>query len=165
MENITQTARRFVRKELKGKADFETLSRYANRLGYIIKFYEPDRPDDIVKLYNLSDIAKARQALTFRNDNVKYIFINNEISPENKLHALAHELAHIILGHLDVNKNIVDYRRQDMEADAFAYTILNYRKPPHKIYALIGILSALLIMSVSYTVYLQSMGLNAPIII
>ena len=126
MYSITKTAKKFIRQNLKNKISFEALMNYIQKLGYIIIFYKQGQPNDMLLKYNKMDSAAKYHAFTIRRNEAKYVFIDSDISYQDKLYYLAHELGHIILGHLDSNVNISDCRHQEMQAEAFAHAVLNY---------------------------------------
>lgn len=128
--SITKQAKKFVRRELKRKVSFDTLAQYAKHLGYIIIFYRHNEPNDIIIKYGLKTKLLNKPALTACKGNTKYIFINADCSVEHKLIFLAHEIGHIVLGHLDIDKNIFDTELCEIEADTFAHEMLHYK--PHR---------------------------------
>lgn len=145
MKKISRVAKLFIKKELKNQITFEAMSNYAIRMGYIITFYSDAVPNEFILKYNLQDYASKVHAFTFRKSAAKYIFIDSTISAENKLCSLAHELGHIVLKHMDIDKNVADERLHEMQAEFFAYTVLKYQPYKYK-YALFAvILSATLI--------------------
>lgn len=150
--SITKQAKIFVRRELKRKVSFDTLAQYAKRLGYIIIFYRLNEPNDIIIKYGLKTQLSNKPALTVCKGNIKYIFINSDCSVEHKLIFLAHEIAHIVLGHLDIDKNIFDTELCEIEADTFAYEMLHY-KSRTKLIWLILTLSIALCISIGFGIY------------
>lgn len=143
MDTIIKTTKKFIRKELKNNINFETLKECIQKSGYVIIFYKQGHPNDIIIKYNKSDSAAKYHAFTIKRNDAKYVFIDSDISYQDKLYYLAHELAHIVLGHLDSNANVADFRYQEMQAEAFAHAVLNYKS--HKgLYAVI--ISAVLVV-------------------
>ncbi len=88
-------------------------------------FYETDKDNEILCKYNLSEYSKKVNAFTVRADGLKAVFINRNTSVTNKLYSLLHETGHIILEHLETDRDMTDERLQDMQAEAFAYGVLN----------------------------------------
>ena len=153
--SISKLAKTFVRKELKGRVTFETLSHYAKQSGYMIIFYRPDEPNDIIDKHDFREKLSTKPALAVRRKNEKYIFINSTCSTEHKMMFLAHELAHIILGHLDIDKNIFDKEVCEIEADAFTYEMLHYKSHTKLIWVLLTLCIALC-ASVGIWIYANS---------
>ena len=145
-KSVSKAAIKFIKKDIKKKTDFKSVASYLKTQGYAVVFYEHDKNNELIDKYNLSEYSKTVDAFTFRKNDLKIVFINANISSEDKLFLLLHETGHIILEHLSEDKLISNSRLQDIEADAFAHTVLN----PPKTKLSIPVWIACIILSLSF---------------
>lgn len=136
MENkeIRKKARRFLRK-IGGKAEFEAVSEYLQRIGYGVYFIGTSRADTILATLGIgSNTITAKRAFTVCI-GAKIIFIDKTLSENDKLLALLHEAGHIVLGHLDPTRQVIR-NEGDVEAEAqtFANLVASGEIETHKRY-------------------------------
>ncbi len=124
-KNITRTANKFI-KNLKGEVEFSCIVNYLlNQYGFRIFFFNTPSGDAELLRYGMVEKSKNTNAFTYTG-TAKIIFINNAVSSEDKLYLLLHETGHIVLGHFSDNQLFLKNRlRLDIDADAFAYAVLN----------------------------------------
>lgn len=134
--SATAAAIKFIKKDIRKKVDFNSISAYLQKRGFAIIFYDPDTGHKLLDELKLSDYAKSVQAFTVQSDISRFIFIQSNVPSEDKLYLLLHETGHIVLKHLNSNMLVVNTRWHDIEADAFAYTAL---KPPKKNYTVLAL--------------------------
>lgn len=126
MDNIIRkTAIKFIKKEMKNQISFEAVKECLKRKGYTVMFYKPDEMNEIIEKYNLTEYAKTVDAFTLKRGELKIVFISTSSPVEDKLYLLLHEVGHILLNHLSAEKQMTNFRLQDIEADAFVHTVLN----------------------------------------
>ena len=126
--NVTLTAKNFIKKDLKKKIDFDTITEYLKTKGYIVVFYDKNKENELLDKLDLLDYSKTVSAFTVRRNDVKFIFIDSCASSEDKLYLLLHETGHILLNHMNTNELTVNLRLQEIEADAFTHEVLHPRK-------------------------------------
>lgn len=97
----------------------EALEGIAKRYGWIIETYTAAH--SYIEKHSLEDFTKDRDAFTFSFDEQCIIFYNGEATHQNKIHAICHEMGHIVLRH-DL-KHIVPI--QEWEADVFAEEMIS----------------------------------------
>ena len=116
-------------KELKGKIDFISLQKYiADNYHYKVIFYNTAYGDDMLNRYGLKEETESTEAFTYVG-TAQIIFINNNVSPEDKTYLLYHEIGHILLDHFENHKiALTNKYLLDIEADTFAYMLLNKRR-------------------------------------
>lgn len=113
-----------LRRKLKGKTDFVSVEEYLNIIGYKVIFFNTPVGDAELQRYNLSEKAQKTKAFTYRA-TAKIVFIDNDISPEDKTYVLYHELGHIELGHLDYKRmSTINKILMEFQADTFACALL-----------------------------------------
>ena len=118
----------FVRKELKWNVDFYSIHDYLARQGYSVVFFNTENGDKIVEGYNLSHYSKSTNAFTLRQKQTRFVFVDMNLSVENKIRSMLHEAAHIYLKHLDEDAGAKDIQLQEMQADAFAHGVIECAK-------------------------------------
>lgn len=123
--SVVKTAIKFINKDIKKKLDFRTITECLKSKGYTVIFYNPEEGNNLIESYGLTEFSRTVKAFTVRKDALKIVFISSVVPPEDKLYLLLHEVGHIVLGHLNTNSLTTNSRLQDMEAEAFAYTLLN----------------------------------------
>lgn len=137
MNNFSKTLIKFIT-SVKNDITFENVAKYLNKHGVEIIFADTPNGDKRISELNIANIVKGHKAITVFKKNTKCIVISNEISSENKLHMLLHELSHILLGHINTDYyNAVDSVKIDNEAEAFTYQLLHTNKLKYVIYKLI----------------------------
>lgn len=154
MNKEIKAAKRFVKISLKGNINFEAVSNYINKTGYTINFYNPGETNSLIEKYKLSDFSKSVHAFTVKTKDIKTVFIDISLSAENKMRALLHEAGHIVLGHMDVSSTIADRRLHDMQAEAFAYAVLTYKRSYKPLYfAICLVLTSVISATAGYNLH------------
>lgn len=129
MQNkVVRAAIKFRNKELKKRIDFETVKAVLKSRDYTVLFYDPDKGSELIREHGLEEYAQSVEAFTFKKDGLKFVFIQSKVSCEDKLYMLLHEAGHIVLKHSEKSALISSTRLRELEADTFAYTVLN---PPN----------------------------------
>ncbi len=97
----------------------ENLSLAANKLGYIVKPYSTSAAM-MIALGVYEEGMKAASVSVKDNASNIVIFINDRLSTDKQLFALAHEIGHIYLGH----NSAIPKAQQEEEANRFANYLL-----------------------------------------
>lgn len=139
MKDIIRTAKIFRRRELKGSVNFDNTKNYLLTKGYTVNFYDVEKDNELLTKYGLNEYAKTVHAFTVCSKELKAVFIDKQIATEKIIYSLLHETAHIVLNHLDKTKVGNNDRLQDMQAEAFAYEVLNHKSKTH-MYAIIVVI-------------------------
>lgn len=78
----------------------------------------------LIEELHLQSFANSRKSFTYVNANIKLLFIFDELSNDEKVYAISHELGHIVLGHLErgacKDSNLVE----EQEANEFSHYLL-----------------------------------------
>ena len=149
-KSILRLARRFMNRDLNRQLSFDSVEKYLRKAGFLILFYDDKENTDIIERYNLLEYSKGCDGFTINDEFDKYIFIRKTLSSQDMLYTLLHETGHIVLKHLDCNRTTTNKHIQEIEADAFAYGVLNNTKSNLSVYALI--FSALLFITSCYNI-------------
>lgn len=156
MSNKIKKAANKFRRQLKGIITFETVENRLKKTGYKVIFFNTPTGEAELERYHLTETARTTNAFTYCS-TAKIIFINNLLSAEDKLYALLHEAAHIILKHLDIERlSVHSSILLDIDADAFVHYLLNPQTAARKAVAICSIIavaavSAALCNTVMYT--------------
>lgn len=138
MNNIQKAAKKYF-KEIK-KVDLPNIINHLKKIGYTVVFYNTPTGDEIMRVYGLEDKKQNRDAFTCCGTNIaKVIFVDNNLHNLDKVYLLLHEIGHILLGHIG-NGQIAYMDKQgiEMEANAFAYEVLNYKSNSKTIFTIIS---------------------------
>ena len=110
----------------------ETIEKIIKNQGFeIIAYNIPLDENDYSDFDNLNLLSAVEkyQAFTYVSDRDKYVFYRSTLSSEEKMRMLAHELGHIMLGHLSASgvrcsSGLKNEAPQEREADEFALEFL-----------------------------------------
>ncbi len=129
MENIIEIANRYLlTTEINSlPVDFKTLCSLFEIMGFEVLSFRQAK--EILKKLKLCDYADNHKAFTVILSDIKIVFYRDTLSTSEKIFCLAHELGHIILGHIPdgiIGKEEFSSlsNAQEQEADRFAYAIL-----------------------------------------
>lgn len=137
---MTKIAIKFIKKELHGHTDAETVIAYIQRSGFSVIFYDLNKDRDTLKQCNVLEYCQTVNNFTVSRKSCHIVFICNKLPSEEKHIALIHEAAHIYLGHLNENVHISNERKNEAEAEAFTYAVLTYKRNDRNIRNLLAIL-------------------------
>ena len=143
-----------IKKALKGdKLQLENVRKILYELGYSVIFFNTYSGDLEIERYNLHEEKNKLRAFSY-SENARIVFINNNLSAEDKLYSALHELGHIVLGHLQTDITGRNKILMDIEADNFAYSVI-YRSRNSSVYILLSavILSASVILGAYITTF------------
>ena len=135
MSNKVKKAANKLYKQLKGNITFEAVEAFLKKLGYKIIFFNTAPGDAELARYCLTEKAQRTDAFTYCG-SAKIVFINSLISVEDRFYLLLHEVAHIILRHLEPGSiSMHNGLLLDIDADAFVHYLLNPQQSSRKIAA------------------------------
>lgn len=123
---VIRAAKKY-KKAVQNEITLETAYNYAERMNYRVVFYSSTKDERLVR-HKLAEIAEGTTAFTY-NELAHIIFINNNISYSEKLHALLHEIGHIALGHMGT-LYLKNNDEIEAEAEAFVYEVLYNKSEP-----------------------------------
>ena len=124
---LKRTVKKFL-KSVKYNVTFKNAETYLTTLGYSIAFFGTPSGDSEIEKHGLQYMTDEK-AFTYCGQS-KLVFISASLHANDKLLVLLHEIGHILFGHLGKNKHLTrDDVKAEIEADAFAYSVLNHKKP------------------------------------
>ena len=122
-------AKRFLTEYNLKSVNLETLRNVLTRQGYIlIEFNSIFNDPDITKLINSLGIEKAieqSKGFTYVDQYRRLVFLNEDLSNDEKLVVLAHEMGHIYCNHFTSTPIIGKDVAEEHEANEFSHYILN----------------------------------------
>lgn len=97
--------------------------------GFEVIDYELDSgrgsADALINELSLQSFAITGKAFTYQKSEIKLIFVCDSMTPEEKKYALAHELGHIVCGHLKNGLCNKADMTEEFEANEFAHYLLH----------------------------------------
>lgn len=109
------------------KPTLDNLVFIITRQGFEIIDYDPREAALLQELaagLNVADLIQMGKTFTYKNRNVKLVFVNDQLNADEKKYALAHELGHIACEHLSNGSCSESSIKQEHEANEFAHYIL-----------------------------------------
>lgn len=116
----------------------------------------------LIQELSLQTFADAGKAFIYRKQDIKLLFVCESLSSDEKQYAIAHELGHIVCGHLKEGSSCSASMEEERDANEFAHYLL---RPSLKVKLLIwvkkhralsvciivGIIAALFFVSIQCT--------------
>lgn len=125
---IKKKAARFAREHKLKKLSFEGLKCAAEKIGYtVVEFngcYNDENVDIIISNLNLQKEIIISRGFTYTDKNYRIIFVNEDLTEEEKVLILSHELGHIECGHLSFQNVIGKDVKEEYEANEFSHYLL-----------------------------------------
>ncbi len=141
---ISKMARQ-VRRALGSQPNFTNLSAYINNLGWQIFLFNNEN-DAIIRQLELKEYIRHKDAFSQQLGQTKLIFMRENLPPDMLPRLLAHEIGHILLGHISTDViSPAACVQQEAEAAYFADKLL---KPPNHLRRNILIFAFVLMLAV-----------------
>lgn len=102
------------------------------------EIYSYNEAVDIIEQYQLQEMSEKNDSFATRIGNKIVILYDDNISQLDFPYILAHEIGHIVLGHLDNTNNTDDIYTKERDCNCFANELLGYI-PNHKISIVCGV--------------------------
>lgn len=144
-KKVFKHAKKFIT-QVKGEICIDTIRAFLNRKGYMVIPYNNEEGNFIIEQYDLLEYSQKVESFTFCKYGYKFVFVQDTLTDTEKLYTLLHEVGHIVLGHLKIEKFPQSDQLDDIEAYAFTYAVLAYR-PKYFIYSTILISLAIILSS------------------
>lgn len=139
--NIKKKAKKFAKHKVHWTVDCNAILSHLTSINYTVVYYNLSEPNELITGYKLTELSKRVSAFAVHHETEKFVFLRSDITEEKKLYALLHEAAHITLGHMDEDHIPKHKRLEEMEAEAFAYEVLQCK--PHN--NIVWVLSSLIL--------------------
>lgn len=108
--------------------DYISLKNVINEQGFVIIEFDPRENDDdvsvVIEKLDLGDYISRLNAFTYADNECRLVFVNKNLSVEDKVMVLAHEEGHIACGHLRYSTMCISSVKQEDEANQFAQMLI-----------------------------------------
>lgn len=123
-------AHQILQEEKISRVTLDNLAYFIEKRGFeIIDFSRSEDNNDATRImmerFHLTEVARQNSAFLYIQGNMRYVFLDESMSANDKLYALAHELGHICLEHTRAGSFIHGTFEQEHEANEFAHYLLH----------------------------------------
>jgi hypothetical protein len=118
-------AKSLLRKYKLGKITLDNLVYIIEDQGYEIIEYSLNENNNILSSLSLENYSQGCKAFSYNGNGLKFVFISDDTSANEKTYALSHELGHIACGHMKGNGTSPLDVEEEQEANEFAHYILH----------------------------------------
>lgn len=110
------------------KIDLKSIRQVIQNQGYtIVEFNTFDNDEEtavVIEHLDLTDLIARLKGFTYADSECRFVFLNRDLSDEEKLLVLAHEEGHIACGHLEHAPILGNSVTEEDEANQFAHYLL-----------------------------------------
>lgn len=127
--SIKKLAHEFCKKYKVHKPSYESMSNIAETIGYtIVEFnyiYNDEPVAILIEKLKLDDAILREKGFTYVDSRQRLIFINEDLSSDEKLMVIVHEIGHIVCNHFS-HINIIGLGvQEENQANEFAHYVLS----------------------------------------
>lgn len=128
-DDIKKKVRKFIKTERLTTVNNQSLSSAASRLGYTIVYYSrgvnATDVETLISEFHLEGLVKTSNGFLYTSGDYRLIFLNSDLSNDEKTIVLSHEIGHIVCKHLHSDQGIGFDVREEYEANEFSHYLLN----------------------------------------
>ena len=128
-KKIKKKANEFIKFNQLKSITVDSLSEVIKKQGYILilfdKMLNSSDVETIVNNLNLQEYVLRSRGFTYTDNNYRLLFLNENLSDEEKVLVLAHEIGHIVFNHIKSGTVIGNDVIEEYEANEFAHYLLN----------------------------------------
>lgn len=125
---IKKTATKFIKQHHITTVNYLTLKEMVKNIGFtIIEFnniFNNKDVETVIQNLNLGDVVLRSRGFTYADKNYRLVFINEDLSEEEKLYVISHELGHIVCNHYSTSPIIGRDVKEEHEANEFSHYLL-----------------------------------------
>ncbi len=126
--DIKRKANIFIKQHKLRTLDYSEIEKAAMQMGYtIIEFNSIANDadvDTIIRNLELSEKILKSRGFTYVSKDYRLIFVNEDLSTEEKILVLSHEIGHIVCGHFAAGTIIGNDVKEEYEANEFSHYLL-----------------------------------------
>jgi len=126
---IKNTVNKFIKQRHITTVNYSTLKEVVKNIGFtIIEFNNIFNDKDIetvIHNLNLGDDVLRSRGFTYADKNYRLLFVNEDLSDDEKLYVISHELGHIVCEHYSTSPIIGRDVKEEHEANEFSHYLLN----------------------------------------
>ena len=126
---VESAVKRFMR-DYRGELTFTELKNYLeNNLHYKLLFFDTTIAKKEIEFLKLK-VPKKEKGLTVNvsEGTSKFVFMRPNLSDDDKIHCILHEIGHIVLGHMDISSRELSNERTEQDAELFSYLVISAMK-------------------------------------
>ena len=129
MSNVIKKAvNQFIKKHRITNINYLALKEVVKNIGFtVVEFNNIFNDKDIetvIQNLRLEETVLHSRGFTYTDKNYRLVFINEDLSNEEKLYVLSHELGHIVCGHYTTSPIIGKDVKEEHEANEFSHYLL-----------------------------------------
>ncbi len=128
-KSIKSTANNFIKQHSLLDVNYKSLKGAAQSMGYtVIEFnniFNDEDVETVIQNLRISDAVLKSRGFTYADSNYRLIFVNEDLTEEEKTIVLAHEIGHVVCEHFTAVPIIGKDVREEHEANEFAHYLLN----------------------------------------
>lgn len=118
-------AKMLLQKYKLGKVTLDNLGYIIEDQGYEIIEYSLGGKNSILERLGLEVYAQGCKAFSYNGNGMKFVFVREDTTADDKMYILSHELGHIICGHMKRNGISSLDVEEERESNEFAHYILH----------------------------------------
>ena len=126
---IKKITNQFIKQHSISVVNYSTLKDVVKRIGYtIIEFnniFNDKDVETVIQNLRLSEAVSQSRGFTYVSKDYRLIFINEDLSDDEKTLVLSHELGHIVCEHFTTIPIIGKDVKEEYEANEFSHYLLN----------------------------------------
>ncbi len=163
---IKKIVKQFIKQHHIMTIDYSTLKEVVKNIGFtVIEFNNIFNDTDVemvIQNLGLREAVSQSRGFTFADKNYRLVFINEDLSDDEKLYVISHELGHIVCNHYSTCSIIGRDVIEEHEANEFSHYLLKQNSPynlrvisvkrKRMIMAVISILFVILVLVVRFVI-------------
>lgn len=126
--DIKKQAKAFIKENKLISVDYPALKSAATDMGYtIIEFnsiFNENDVETVIQNLSLGKSALKSRGFTYVSEEYRLVFVNEDLSNEEKLLVLSHELGHIVCNHFSSSPIIGNDVKEEHQANEFSHYLL-----------------------------------------
>lgn len=125
---IKKTVNQFIKQYHINTVNYSTLKEVVKNIGFtIIEFnniFNDKDVETVIQNLELCDTVLRSRGFTYADNNYRLLFINEDLSDDEKLYVISHELGHIVCEHYSASPIIGRDIKEEHEANEFSHYLL-----------------------------------------
>jgi len=127
-DRVSEYKRKYKVSKITEKVLLDIIEKQGYTVIFFNKYCNDENVKEVLDNLELNDMIQLHKGFTFANGKFRLVFINDELSEEERIMVLAHEEGHIYCDHMASNAVLGQDVRQEYEANEFAHFLLYPQK-------------------------------------
>ena len=128
-KSVKYKAKKFARQNSLTNITYDKLRVVSENIGYtVIEFnnvFNDNNVETVIKNLKLEEVVQKSRGFTYVDKNYRLIFINEDLTKDEKIIVLSHEIGHVICKHFSSHHIIGNDVKEEYEANEFSHYLLN----------------------------------------